>query len=193
MQTNHNQSMLRCFIPNSLSVNKASSCWIQWKYQRLWDRHPMRTRLNSTKLNSKLKSSPLLKSSIFDAGISLNWSMNIGLTCKHRHGGKNWQLNSKLAGKAKFFSCSLFGSVQKIPGMDFPRFEFFSDINCGCIPPLWEQRVPQRNKIFFQTNIIRLCLSFQHHRYTVQDDILVYLTLWDKIKKVNSSCSYFRI
>ena len=120
MQTNHNQSMLRCFKPDSLSVNKWSSCWIQQRYQRLWvgGRHPMRTRLNSTKLNSKLKSSPLLKSSIFDAGISLNWSMNIGLTCRHRHGGKNGQLNSKLA-RGKVFQLFLVRQRPKNPRNGF--------------------------------------------------------------------------
>ena len=63
------------------------------------------------------------------------------ITRKHRC-GKNTSIEAFSAAP-----CS-----EKIRGMDFPRFEFFSDIKCGCIPPHSGNRASTKNT---RTNIIR--------------------------------------
>ena len=133
---------------------------IQRRYRRQWQSSKENIKQDS-KLNSTEKSNIRCWHSLL-----INGHRSFMCTCKHHEGGGYSEHPS-----VKSFQQFLVRrrGIQKIPGMDFPRFEFFSDINRGCIPPQWEQGshietvgtgVPHRREIFFQTNIIRLSLIF---------------------------------
>ena len=87
----------------------------------------------------KTKKDSKLKSPIFDAGTSLfKHSLLIDWHCFYMETSSRRRLKHP---SVKSFQLFLVRRrwIEKISRMDFPRFEFFSDINRGCIPLLWEQ------------------------------------------------------
>ena len=134
---------------------------IQRRYRRQWQASKENTKQDS-KLNSTEKSNIRCWHSLL-----INGHRSFMCTCKHHEGGGYSEHPS-----VKSFQQFLvrWRRIQKIPGMDFPRFEFFSDIKCGCIPPhsgnsgnssppQWEQSFHKKYSDKYHPS----GLSLQHH------------------------------